>query len=83
MLTRLQGVFERVRLAAEVREAAAAEIRRRLRGASLPLADGRRMRLLFIADRDFSATRLRWSIGIGVRPTRERSLGYPGAKPAR
>lgn len=49
----LQAAFERVRVRGEVSEADAAEIRARLRGASLPLADGRRLRLLFIAPEGF------------------------------
>lgn len=52
-LDALQTVLERVRTTAELRDADVTEIRRKLRGASLPLAGGKRLRVLFIAREGF------------------------------
>jgi len=50
---RLSAVLERARLAGEINEKDAKLVRRLLRGVSLPLVDGRRIRILFIASEGF------------------------------
>lgn len=52
-LSGLQEALERIRVAGHVSEDDAAEVRRGLRGASLPLANGRRLKLLHIAGEGF------------------------------
>ncbi|MCB9705360.1 MAG: hypothetical protein H6711_26035 [Myxococcales bacterium] len=52
-LARLQAALERVRSAGRAEPGDAAEIRRRLRGRSLPLVGGGRLRILFIAGEGF------------------------------